>query len=524
MYNTAIIDRLSNLKYVGKLKHYNASGMSDKKFDENDKVKLFLNISKEGVILNASFKALGCTGVLVSSSFICEMLEDKDVKYARKLDVIAVNRYMGADFSEIKQHAILVVLNALLATLKNYDKSVAAGTIEYYAKLVEKPKKVAKAKTVKAEAKAMKNESNKATESKETITSATESKEETKTESKKETKVVETKAMVLDDTVIVTNEVKPDREPKPTKVKKEKTEKKDSKKEESKAKGGLLNLLSIRKEKSKSKEADVSVSTIEVEDKEAEKIVNADNQISFDFDDIGTEKSTKAKKVKAKKEKVEKSKKDKKKKIVNPLATSFDDEEDTTAPTQEVAIVEAEPVEVEEVVVEEVKPVVTKTVTTKKTTRTTKTVVSKVNESVELEHASHSEDLESIEVHSNDETRKESVAKMNSSLLRLQNLQKSTTKEPVIIEEDATETKTREESLNKLKALVASAKQTKPAPSKPAKAEKPATTKAPKTAKVKEEKKPVTAEKSVKYVKIGEFEERAKKEKKGLFSRIFGRK
>ena len=94
MYNDSIIERLSNLKYVGKLKHYNACGMSDKKFDENDKVKLFLNISKDGIIQNASFKAVGCTGVLVSASFICEMLEDKDLKFAKKLDVIAVNRYI----------------------------------------------------------------------------------------------------------------------------------------------------------------------------------------------------------------------------------------------------------------------------------------------------------------------------------------------------------------------------------------------------------------------------------------------
>ena len=520
MYNENIIERLSNLKYVGKLKQYNACGMSDKKFDENDKVKLFLNISKEGIIQNASFKAVGCTGVLVSASFICEMLEDKDLKFARKLDVIAVNRYMGSDYSVIKQHAILVVLNALLNTIKAYDKAVSLGTVTYYAKLVEKPKKVKTVsakpvtqKETKVEKKEVKVAKQELKETKEDVVSTKVQKAESTIvdESKEEAKENKTKAKkaskkevsvkVVDDTVIVEeNDVK-------------------SESKENKSKG-LLNLLSnIKKDK--------KVETVEenkAQETKTEKVKES-NQISFDFNELGTEKAPKAKKVKPKKEKAEKSAKNKKAKIVNPLATTYADEDEKISAPTPVETMEVVPVEDNNVIVEDVveEPVVTKTVRTKTTKTTTKTVVAKVNDNVAVEHAANTYEAQAETQEVNGEVSKsQSIEKMNSSLLRLQNLQKKAVVETDSVVVEKEEPSTSQASLDKLKALVASAKQSgKPVASKqPVKA---APKKEVKKVEVQKEQ-PKTQGKSVKYVRIDEFQEKTKKEKKGLFSRIFNRK
>lgn len=537
MYNVEIIERLSNLKYVGKLKHYNAAGMSDKKFDENDKVKLFLNISKDGVILNASFKAVGCTGVLVASSFICEMLEDKDLKYARKLDIIAVNRYMGEKYAVIKQHAILVVLNALLNTLKNYDKALSLGGVSYYDKLIEKPKKAPKAKVVKQTSdekveKSVKTTTQKSVEKVEqesnVVVEKTEEKKPNKTKSKKK----DVSVKVVDDTIIVEN-VEVDTSSKETAVSStNEMSVEQSAEKPNKAKSGLLSLLSAKNKKSKEstkteKESkDITVSVIEKDTTNETKSMK-ENQISFDFESLGTEKAQKSKKVKAKKEKPEK--KNKKAKIINPLATTFDDEESSSVneDTNALTVVEDN----NDVVVEEAveSPVVTKTIRTKTTKKTTKTVVSQVNDSIDMEHTAHVLDTESVEVKTNDETtKKASVEKMNSSLLRLQNLQKKASHEEhsdvVVVESSVEDSSSKEQSLNKLKALVASAKQSKVAESKPAEKPVKATKPSPKTSAPKSKEQPKTQEKSVKYVRIGEFEEKTKKEKKGLFSRIFGRK
>ncbi|MBO7218737.1 MAG: hypothetical protein J6V40_02050, partial [Clostridia bacterium] len=168
-------------------------------------------------------------------------------------------------------------------------------------------------------------------------------------------------------------------------------------------------------------------------------------------------------------------------------------------------------------------PVVTKTVRTKTTKTTTKTVVAKVNDSVAVEHAENAYEAQAETKEVNGEVAKsQSIEKMNSSLLRLQNLQKKTTvaTDSVVVEKE--EPVKNQASLDKLKALVASAKQS----NKPVSA--PETAKAAPRKEVKKvESKPAQTKpqgKSVQYVRIDEFQEKTKKEKKGLFSRIFNRK
>ena len=541
MYNIAIFDRLIDLKHVGKLKVFNATGVTDKKFDENDKVKLFLNISKTGIIQNASFKAVGCVGVLVAASYICEMLEDKDLKYARKLDIIAVNKYVG-EFPEDKQHAILVVLNALNNALKMYEKAVASGEIKYYAKIIEKTKASKKSAvstktnvSTKSDTKSTNTSSvNKTTTTTET-TNKTVSLESTLSklsEISKHSSISSEENDVTETKVDIKKEKKA-----PTKAPKKavaiKSDKVDSKKAAKDSKKDLVAKSTIDEQetiKTTIVEDNKNISSESSETKSKKELDS--RQISFDFDAIATKKE----KTKAKKEA-------KKSKDMMLSKTSTDlfavDPESTN--TQEVVAVEQElpeviveePTQVQVEVLEHKPTTIKKTKTTKTTTtkKVVKTDTHVAMDSYEMHSLDHSVEVDGNVV----DSKKATVEKMNSSLLRLQSLQKSRElpeyqQETMLVEESTTNTHedtSREESLNKLKALVASAKQNQTESTKNTKPSKPKKEEKPKKDKKKEEKVVTTTtapEKSVKYVRIDEFEEKTQKEKKGLFSRIFGRK
>lgn len=125
MDNT-IISRLTDLKYLGKIKKFNVSHIS-KKSEYHDIVKFYAQINKDNVIQKISFQATGCTTFMAVCSYFCEMIEGKKVTTALK-----VNRDNFESVVKVKEkdeHVFAIILNTFKLLINKYNKGVESGKI-----------------------------------------------------------------------------------------------------------------------------------------------------------------------------------------------------------------------------------------------------------------------------------------------------------------------------------------------------------------------------------------------------------
>lgn len=118
MYSDKVIDHFQNPRNVGEIE--DASGVGTVGNAKcGDKMRLYLKINEEQVIIDCKFKTYGCGAAVASSSMATEMIKGKTVAEAMKLTNKAVMEALDGLPPE-KEHCSLLAEETLHAALWDY--------------------------------------------------------------------------------------------------------------------------------------------------------------------------------------------------------------------------------------------------------------------------------------------------------------------------------------------------------------------------------------------------------------------
>lgn len=126
MYNQEVINRLNNLTYLFALKNANVTAMT-KKNEFGDVVKFFAQINSNNVIQKISYKASGCSAFMAICSYFCEIVTNKTIDEAKKINETDLEKFSKLDSQ--KTHVYKIVLDTFDLLLKKYEKGLKKGTI-----------------------------------------------------------------------------------------------------------------------------------------------------------------------------------------------------------------------------------------------------------------------------------------------------------------------------------------------------------------------------------------------------------
>lgn len=126
MYNQEVINRLNNLTYLFALKNANVTAMT-KKNEFGDVVKFFAQINSNNVIQKISYKASGCSSFMAICSYFCEIVTNKTIDEAKKINETDLEKFSKLDSQ--KTHVYKIVLDTFDLLLKKYEKGLKKGTI-----------------------------------------------------------------------------------------------------------------------------------------------------------------------------------------------------------------------------------------------------------------------------------------------------------------------------------------------------------------------------------------------------------
>lgn len=116
MYSQIIMENFTNPTHAGKIQHATNVGKAEDGIS-GDIVKFYLMI-ENGIVTDATFKALGNAVTIASANILCETVLGKSIIELKQLNKSALMEKIG-EFSLDKAYAVDLCVNALHSTLEN---------------------------------------------------------------------------------------------------------------------------------------------------------------------------------------------------------------------------------------------------------------------------------------------------------------------------------------------------------------------------------------------------------------------
>ena len=123
-YTDKVMKEFHNPKNVGELKDANGIGEVGSPAC-GDIMRMYLKISDDGVIEDASFKTFGCGAAIASSSKATEMIKGQTIEQASKLKNSDVVEELGG-LPQQKIHCSVLAAEAIAAAIEDYNSRKAA--------------------------------------------------------------------------------------------------------------------------------------------------------------------------------------------------------------------------------------------------------------------------------------------------------------------------------------------------------------------------------------------------------------
>ncbi len=118
MYSEKVMDHFNNPRNVGEIE--NASGVGTVGNAKcGDIMRMYMNISDEGVIEDVKFKTFGCGAAVATSSMATELVKGKTVEEAMEVTNKAVMEALDG-LPPVKVHCSLLAEEAIHAALWDY--------------------------------------------------------------------------------------------------------------------------------------------------------------------------------------------------------------------------------------------------------------------------------------------------------------------------------------------------------------------------------------------------------------------
>lgn len=118
MYSEKVMDHFTNPRNVGEIE--NASGVGTVGNAKcGDIMRIYLDISKEGIIKDVKFKTFGCGAAVATSSMATELVKGKNVQEALQITNKAVMDALDG-LPPVKVHCSLLAEEAIHAALWDY--------------------------------------------------------------------------------------------------------------------------------------------------------------------------------------------------------------------------------------------------------------------------------------------------------------------------------------------------------------------------------------------------------------------
>ena len=118
MYSEIVREHFAHPRNVGELEDPDSVGRAKNEVD-GDQVQLHLRV-REGKILDAKMKVMGCVAAIASTSLLTEMLMGKTLEEARAITKEALVEKLGG-LPEQKQRCSLTCIDALRDALEAYE-------------------------------------------------------------------------------------------------------------------------------------------------------------------------------------------------------------------------------------------------------------------------------------------------------------------------------------------------------------------------------------------------------------------